>query len=80
MPTIVQPRPAAPPPAGGEGPNVERVLHAYLAQLEDDRPTLVPCALCAGCGACLGTHMVTPLLAAELGSLDEEDDDAPDRA
>lgn len=75
MPTVAVPRDALAPVSS---PSIDAALRDFMRSLEDDRPTLVPCPLCAGCGACHGVHMVTPQLAAELGSL-EEDDDAPDR-
>lgn len=69
LPTIFAPRPPADVDDG-----IDAAMRRYLAGLEEDRPTLVPCPLCAGCGACLGKHMVTPELAAELGTTTDDDD------
>lgn len=68
LPTIFAPR----PPAVDDG--IDAAMRRYLAGLEDERPTLVPCPLCAGCGACHGTHMVTPALAADLCTTTDDDD------
>lgn len=46
--------------------SLSSALAEYVAHLEDDRPTLVPCPACAACEPCRGTHMVTPERAAQL--------------
>lgn len=57
LPTIYAPRPPS---------SVESALAEYVAGLEDDRPTLVPCPACGACEPCRGTHLVTPERAAQL--------------
>lgn len=57
FPTIYAPRPPE---------SLETAMTEYVAALEDDRPTLVPCPACAACEPCRGTHMVTPERAAQL--------------
>lgn len=63
MPTVAVPREQLAPASAS---SIEGALQGYLAQIEEDRPTLVPCPRCAACAACLGTHMVTPAFSAVL--------------
>lgn len=60
LPTIFAPR----PPAVDDG--IDAAMRRYLAGLEDERETMVPCPRCAACEPCSGTHMVTPTTAAQL--------------
>jgi hypothetical protein len=68
LPTIFAPR----SPAVDDG--IDAAMRRYLAGLEEERPTLVPCPRCLACEPCHGTHMVTPALAAQIvnGPVDTE--------